>query len=527
MRKQATYKQMAFDTTVRNPERYIELLQSLKEFEGDILNEENLLEIVSHLYVTGYTTSKQIAINKDTKKEDIKEQVREVNRTRRADGGFPAGYCARFWTYMRTPSELGFVYAQYNEKLKFSEIAKFLIEGKIVEQEAFSVQAIKHNRKSPYRNVSNDFNFFRFILNILINRNNMRLSYDEFIISLFSRDGDVTSFENDVISFKKFLEEDNSKRIYDFLKEKFQIKTKEKTVTQDYPDVVLRVLIISGFVTIRYRGKKFIEINKNKLDYIKKLLKFECTLSEEEKENSEYYFNKLNENSNNFLSFIENNRETDKLDGVKYKKQILKIIQEHEINEKKICKCIKNLMSGSGRPIVVEFKDIPRPLKLEFYISILIALKYGEEFSIKPNYKADHTGKPYSHAPGNKGDIEIYSKNCFWLIEVTLIKNKVQQLNNETTSVIRHLKDKNFSEKYLSFVAPFIHQDTREFYDFCIFKYSRNYVRIKPYSICDFVEITLDRKNFDDMKNYTKNFWEQGCVKTQERAKKTPHPRKV
>ncbi len=47
-----------------------------------------------------------------------------------------------------------------------------------------------------------------------------------------------------------------------------------------------------------------------------------------------------------------------------------------------------------------------------------------KRFAIRPNYKADHIGKPYSHAPGNKGDIEIFSKQIYWLIEVTLIRNK-------------------------------------------------------------------------------------------------------
>ena len=160
-KRKATYKQMAFETAVRNPERYIGLLTALKNFEGQTLNDENLLKIVSHLYLVGEVSSNDIVITDKTKINDIKAKVIEVNNTRRADGGFPMGYQSRFWTYMRTPSELGFVFAQYGKEFKFSDIAKRLIEGKIDEQEAFSLQAIKYNRKSPYRNVSNNFNFFR------------------------------------------------------------------------------------------------------------------------------------------------------------------------------------------------------------------------------------------------------------------------------------------------------------------------------------------------------------------------------
>ena len=68
----ATYKQMAFETAVRNPERYIEILGAISEFEGIILNDENLLKIVSKLYVDGIVSSDEIAIIENTTIEDIK-----------------------------------------------------------------------------------------------------------------------------------------------------------------------------------------------------------------------------------------------------------------------------------------------------------------------------------------------------------------------------------------------------------------------------------------------------------------------
>ena len=82
-----------------------------------------------------------------------------------------------------------FVLAQYQQPLQFSEIAKKLIDNEIDEQEAFSIQAMKYNRRSPYRNVSNDFNYFKFILEVLKQRE--RISYEQFIISTFSNDGNV------------------------------------------------------------------------------------------------------------------------------------------------------------------------------------------------------------------------------------------------------------------------------------------------------------------------------------------------
>ena len=506
-KRKPTYKQMAFETAVRNPERYIGLLTALISFEGRTLNDENLLEIVLHLYLTGEVSSREVEINETTTIDDIKEKVIEVNFSRNADGGFPKGYQSRFWTYMRTLSELGFVFARYGIEFIFSDIAKKLINREIDEQEAFSIQAMKYNRKSPYRNVSNDFNFFRFILNVLLKlkEKNKSLSYEQFIVAMFSPDGNVNEFLS-VIKKHKFKDYE---KVYKFVKSHFGVTTKFKTVTQDYPDVVRRLFIISGFISIRYSGKKLIQVNENKLEYIQELLKTNFPLSNVEKTKAQSYFNKLNTKTDELLDIVQRYRESDKIDGKIYSNKIFNIIDNYKIDENVIVESIEKI--GTRKTVIEEFKEIPEPLKLEFYISILIALKYGKEFAIRPNYKADHIGKPYSHAPGNIGDIEIYSSKIYWLIEVTLIRNKTQQLNSETTSVIRHLYSneefKNCFIKYLSFIAPTIHEDTREFYDISVIKNQKvEYkVNLKPYVIDNFVKITLEKENFSDMEKYTEN----------------------
>ncbi|NLP20473.1 MAG: AlwI family type II restriction endonuclease, partial [Bacteroidales bacterium] len=54
-------------------------------------------------------------------------------------------------------------------------------------------------------------------------------------------------------------------------------------------------------------------------------------------------------------------------------------------------------------------------------------------------------------------------------------------------------------------VAPIIHQDTKEFYDFSIVKHKskEQSINIKPYSIPEFIDVTLKTDNFNDMENYT------------------------
>lgn len=508
IKRKPTYKQMAFETAIRNPERYKDILLETSNFENKVLNDETLLEIVSSLYLSGIVTSKEVIIDSNSTTKSISQQVINVNSTRRADGGFPKGYQSRFWTYMRTLSELGFVYAQYNKPFLLSEIAKKLIKNEIDEQEAFSIQAMKYNRKSPYRNVLNDFNYFKFILDILKRRNN--ISYEQFVVSTLSLNGDVDDFLN-IIDNNKFNDLSDVEK---FVRSKYKTNLKTQTILRDYPDVILRLLTITGFISIQYKGKVIIYRNIDKDNYIDNLLNVNVTLTEKEKEDPYLYFKKFEKYNTTFLNIVYNQRKiTKEIDGYEYVKKVNEIIKEYNLDEDKIKKAIQNI--ESQKYVIPEFQYITKSLQLEFFISMIIAIKYGNEFAIKPNYKADYFGLPISHAPGNKGDIEVYSKKEYWLIEVTLIRNITQQLNSETTTVIRHLLDDNkinqYSTKYLSFVAPYIHQDTEYFFNYSIILYNKSSqkIYIKPYIINDFIEVTLSKNNFQDMEIYTNQIIEQ------------------
>src|SRR3989338_3385728 len=267
-------------------------------------------------------------------------------------------------------------------------------------------------------------------------------------------------------------------------------------------------MLISGFISIRYAGKKLVQINESKLDYIKELLNAGFVLADEDKTDPKRYFKAFDKADVLFWSIVEKYRKYDKIDGAGYTNKISAIISSYRITEKIICESISSI--GSTKSPIPEFSEIPDPLKLEFYISILIAIKYGNEFYIRPNYKADHLGKPYVHAPGGRGDIDVYSSDVYWLVEVTLIRNRDQMLNTETTSVIRHLHSsaefKNRSKKYLSLVAPMVHPDIREFFEYSLVKHQREggKIHIKVYPLSEFVATTVKKENFKDMEVHTR-----------------------
>lgn len=498
----AEYKQLAFETAIRNPERYKEILNFIKDYDGVLLNDENLLEIVSKMYLEKIVGSKEFDEKELSSGEEIKQRVIHINATRKADGGFPSGYQSRFWTYMRTLSELGFLYARYNEKFILGDIAKRLISDEIDEQEAFSIQAIKYNRKSPYKNVSNDYNYFKFIINVLkrLKQLNKRLSYNQFIISLFSKDGNVDEFIETILN-NKF---GDKQLTYEYLLNNYPKVNKIKTVMQDYPDVVLRLLRITGFVSIEYKGILLIELNSNSIDYMDKLLNYDFSLTEEEKLNPMLYFKKLQKLTEEQLEIIVSNRRESEI-IINYNNTIETIIDSYKLDSKLIIENINGIYNGKTDE---RFKYISDPLKLEFFIALLMYVTYGKEYNIKPNYKVDSNGMPISHAPGNIGDIEITNEKIYWLLEVTLIRNKIQQQNNETINLFRHINAKAIREKYLSLIAPVIHEDTETLFRSAtidqIANVGLNNFCARPYSIKEFIEITKQKKNIESMNDYTR-----------------------
>ena len=502
---------MSFDTAIRNPERYLGILRCIKEYEGKILNDENLLIIVSNLYINKEVNSKEIIIDENSTISNISDRVKKVNSSRKADGGYPKGYPARFWTYVRTLSELGFIYAQYNEKLEFSEIANELLNGNIDEQEAFLIQMIRTNRKSPYRNVLNDFNFFIFIIEILIELKKVskKMSYNEFVLSTFWKNDDKEEFLRTIDKEKNNLK--NNLKTYEYIKNNFSKVNIEQTVMKDYPDVVLRLLRITGLITITsHISTIYLEINENLVDFYRELKNYysEFKILGEEKKDKKNYFYKIGSLENSVINIIKKYRRKEFTQIDNYNKLIKNIVEKYKLDEKYIINHLKKIDSAKIKEIPA-FKGIQPSIKFEFYISIFIYLVLGEKYNIRPNYKMDSNGIPISHAPGNKGDIEVYTEKIYWILEVSLMRNRMQQYNNETTNLIRHLNSKeDIKENYLSFVAPYVHEDTQRLFDALIItlKIQENMrkVNARAYNLDEFIKIVKEKDIFKDMKNYSK-----------------------
>lgn len=503
------YKQMSLEVAVRNPERYSLLLKIFEKNEGAILNDDGILDIFSQLYIDGFLTDQNINVSKMDKSK-IEDYIRK-NKTHNNEWGFPTGFQAAFTRYLKTLSEFGFIYAQYNQPLMISPIGKAMALGFIEPSEAFAIQSMRFWRKSPYRRVLNDFNYFKFIYDVLIrlSEKSKSLSYVQFMISLFSDDGNVENFLNTIESVKFGTDFDKAYSFvlknYSEIDKNHSKVAKQNTAFRDYGNTVFRVLQLTGFITVKYSGTILLSINKNRLDFLRELYSMNFELSDAAKEDEYKYFEEIGSYPTKLKNLVLKYREKEDYSTTDYNKKIPNIIKSYNLTRQYLSDYLMDISQNKSDPKVFWF--IQAPVKFEFLLTLYIYSYYGDEYEYKPNFKCDDNGIPYSHAPGNIGDIEIFNSTFYWLLEATLIQNKTQQLNNETLNIVRHIDSSKAREKYLELVAPYIHDDTKlmlrtaNLISMIEKKDVKFYSKATPTK--EFIQITKEKNNLQSIKDYS------------------------
>lgn len=455
---------MALEVAVRNPERYEGVLRTFAKYENLILSDECILDIYSQLYLDEVITSDALSDIVSTK--DFLIGWIPSNCTHNNEWGFPTGYQAAFTRYLKTLSELGFIYAQYNQPLLLSPVAKALLNGKISLSDAFALQCMRFWRKSPYRRVLNDFNYFEFIMDVLIQLKSEghKLSYWQFMVSLFSDDGNVSDFltlmRNNKIGDDPVKAYSLVRGEYHRVDENHAKVSSMPTAFRDYGNSVFRALRLTGFITVDYSGIIMLSPNESRMPLYGALKNRGFSISEEAKEDEKRYFEELGSYNHDLELLIHTYGDKREVHGDDYSSKIPHIIESYNLSKDSIEQALLKTSVGNNRGSDV-FWFIPEPVKFEFLLTLFVYCYYGNRFKYKPNFKCDEVGIPYSHAPGNIGDIEIFNENLYWLIEATLIRSKNQQINNETVNLFRHIDSTRSEESFLTLVAPYIHDDTK------------------------------------------------------------------
>lgn len=501
------YKQMALEVAVRNPERYEGFLLTFAKFEGQVLDDATILEMYAQLFVDGVIESNDLGDAQQTSRETIKHWITKT-RSHNNEWGFPTGYQAAFVRYFKTLSEFGFIYSQYNDQFLLSPIAKAIIDKRITLSEAFALQSMRYWRKSPYRRVLNDFNFFDFIMQVILRHPQKRLSYPQFLVALFSDNGNVDAFLKFISDNKIGNDEEKA---YNAVKKKYtglrehDIVHSLQTSFRDYGNTVFRVLQLTGFITVEYNGIMFLSLNKSKLSLYQNLHDKKFTISENAKENEMLYFKEIGNFSNDVYELIKQNRENSDTLVKEYDDHIPTLISTYGLTSEIIKKELLNITNSHYSSC---FWFIQAPVKFEFLLTLYAYSIYGKTFKYSPNFLYDDSGIPYSHAPGNMGDIEVYNDNLYWLIEATLIQNKNQQINNETVNLFRHINSEA-KEQFLTLVAPYVHDDTKLIFNVAtlitIMESKKMNLYSKAETTTEFVD-NMDEHYFRVLQDNTKKF---------------------
>ena len=467
------YKPLLFTTTVRNPARLRAFLNVLKDYQGQILSNELAEKISGEVIKRGIykpnkisKEQKQKIQNKTITDEEI-VSILKNNPQKHKEAGFKRGWSSRFDTWFKLAKELGFVFYQVNQKIKFSESGLRLadIDGShsSVEQQAFMNAFARYHRCNPFRRVLNNNKPLILLLQVIKklnadpDHNSVGISRYELPLLLYWKNDDAEALYQRIKKLREDCGYNPPKEIIvDICKneimESKDIKRNDKTIMGDLPDEFIRKMRLTGLIALRGNGK-FVDMNKNEqknINYILSKYKTSKTFSDEKS-----YFD--------YISCPDA-----KLAPIRTK-TIAKKDREHSVIKwtnhyswGAIKKEMLYLQSGhlSKDDILKYLSD---PIRLEFLSALAVKSQFPT-VNVIPNYPIDDEGLPTSTAPGtdDTGDIECYEDGDGVLLEVTMSQG-TNQTKMEVWPIARHLE--KFREQSKNaicyFVAPSIFKDSK------------------------------------------------------------------
>ncbi len=487
---------------MRNHERMKDFLSVIKNYNGEILTNSLILEVVKELIKNGFYETMYMKRNKLVKdklkggdiltKEEL-EQIIKRSPQKHKEAGFDKGWSSRFDTWYKLAKELGFVYYELGKKIEFSEIGLMLVDNEHLEfeQQAFLNSFVKYQRNNPFRRVLNENAPLILLLQTIkkINKdkrfNGKGLTRKEIPIVLCWRDNDSESLYNQIVEIRKKYRYNPSGEIIleicDKQTDGRHSSNRDVTILQEYPDEFLRKMKLTGLITIRGFGM-FIDLNTKEMKKINYAIKNYSKYKKYETERE--YFNYISSIDKKLISL-----EVEEHIDIRIERKLLIKWAEHYKWDKIKEELIRLSANQSSKDDILRL--IPSPLRLEFLSTLAIVLKYPDVV-VKPNYISDDEGLPSNHALGEKPDIECEELKRYILVEVTMLIGTQQNIR-EMPSISRHLKERiELKQDAISlFIAPIIFDDSLRFSKFI--RHDEG-LRIYPFSIKEFLDNLENRK---------------------------------
>lgn len=526
------YKCFSINTTVRNPKRYMDFLSVFEsDFDGLIFTNETKERFYIELLKSGVykplNSSLRILDKYDNKESLSDSEVKYlIDNNKQATGN-----SGRVITQLRALKDIGFLKFEGSKKkysISITKLGRELLESKNV-QDVYSKALVGLHAFNPGRlsilNKSRPFLNTLFVIDGINSHqinSNLKASgitrYEFGVFVLTMKDCNYKKTIDLILNYRKIHRfTENEFFAKNFLDSMGLLNMSYKNYIVEYPDEVFRKFEMTGLFirnrfnfinTNEYESKKLSYLLANYKDYVFNNfldldeyndflfsihLPWQTQLKLDEiKESKIEYIRSISRDKPLIVS--ESIADVYQIDRLYYKNSLVNLLEKKNIALNEITNDIKALAVGSDNFLIKKLKEVGDPLKLEWLISALMIIKYPD-LSIVPNMILDLEGFPISYAPGGLADIEIKGESVFGTIEVTMIRNRNQQLNSETTSIVRHLLNSKENERFTFsiLVAPYIHQDTIRYFKF---ESIQNNIPILPLNILKFLDFINGSNDF-------------------------------
>lgn len=527
------FKVFSINTTVRNPKRNTDFLKYFQEFDGQVFTKDLSEKYFFNLIKFGVYRVSDIPEYVKAKMENGEELTSAEVHEAIENNPQATGLYGRVMTQLRAMKDQGFLIFKPIRRglnqISITSLGKELIDNKEDPTNVYTKAMLGMHAYSPIRNKI--LNKSRPFLNTLfvINEVNkkwrdlghepkglLKHEFATFVLSM--KDCDYKRAANDIIEYRQQY---RYQAKYDILKN-YLIKNdilpiSKISLLNDYPDDIFRKFEMTGL--IRQRGQfdyiyyDFSSYNMEKIEsLLQKYKNYGFQSFDNVNEYYDYLYNmelpwltsdtirkKIVESKVKILNISINNsltlqQQEDYLDRFFYAKTLEKVVEKLDL--KLISKELL-ILSGTIKSKSI-YENIPEPLRLEYLLALLIGKKYGLE-GLVSNIIYGEDGSPLHFAPASKCDIVYLKKEGAYILEPTMQRAKNQQLNNETTNIVRHMQHE-MEQTHLMYrvimIAPYIHVDVASFFQYQAEKKS---VKIAPISIDKMVDLVYESNSINNL----------------------------
>lgn len=527
------FKVYSINTTIRNPKRNADFLKLFKKHDKLVMDNINTYKYFFDLVQNGIYTFTNIPISVKEKLESgielsDDEVIDAIEKNPQA-----TGLHGRVMTQLRALKDQGFLRfekaARGQNKITITKLGHEIIDNEIDGTITYTKAMIGLHAKNPARrsmlNESVPFLNTLFVINEVNKewrnmghepKGILRHEFGAFVLSM--KDCDYKRAANDIIEYRKRNRyKINEKDIINHLNKNDILELKMNSVIVDYPDDVFRKFEMTGLLVARGQfGYRYIDFSKYNMEKVKIILEdyknysFKHFTTEDD-----YYFylenikipwekdelirRKVIESKCDVLGLkfdekLDLTSQEQMLDQMFYRKALDNAIKDIELE---LIKQELKILAGTS-DAETKFGDLGEPLRLEYLLALLLGKIYGTSKLVSNIIYAEN-GKPLHYAPAGKSDIILYEKKGSYILEPTMQKGRNQQLNNETTNIVRHVeieKEKCGLDFRVLMIAPVIHIDVTRFFKYMVVSED---AKIIPASIERSTQLFIDNSQIESL----------------------------